>query len=149
MSGKSLSASDRRIQSHAEGIVEKLSTGTSVDSIVEDYGLIVRECDRLNTDDAAVIGRIIFVRDRMPSIKRQLCILHELGHVLLHGLCIGYRMQDETFVKKQEREAETFAMLCLFPTVNDYDTEDDFIRRCGLSEATALLRLKYYRRTGQ
>ncbi len=90
---------------------------------------------------------IIVVRDEDAS-KENLRILHELGHVFLHSMCIGFYQMDDVVVRKKEREAQTFATLVLFPSLDNFETEKEFILRSGLPEQTAKLRINFFRKTG-
>jgi Zn-dependent peptidase ImmA (M78 family) len=98
--------------------------------------------------DAEILGEVIFVRKELPDMYKLLCIGHELGHHVLHAKCIGYRITDKVLVKRTEREAETFASLILFPNLDAYESEQEFMKKSGLPPKTAKLRIQYFRRTG-
>lgn len=121
----------------------------TIERVLNQYDMKILRTESLpEGEDAHVLGNVVFVRDKLPKIYEVLCVLHELGHNILHAKCIGYRVSDELLIRKQEREAETFATLVLHPSLKDYATEQDFISMSGLPAASAKLRINFFRRTG-
>lgn len=98
--------------------------------------------------EAVLYGSTIVVRKGIDPFKEKLYIYHEMGHHYLHSLCIGYYQTDKIMVIKQEKEAETFATLILFPSMERIETEKDFIMTSGLPEKSAKLRINFWKRTG-
>ena len=122
--------------------------GGDLERFIESEGMILERVDSLPHGVATIYGEmIIVVKNENPSVEK-LRILHELGHVFLHSMCIGFYQMDDFIVKKKEREAQTFASLILFPTIDNFETEQDFIQQSGLPPKTARLRINFFRRTG-
>jgi Zn-dependent peptidase ImmA (M78 family) len=125
------------------------SFDNDVDRTVDHYGLIVTDThSEMGHTDAAIIGNVIFVRKNITPLYRNICVLHELAHHLIHAKCIGYRIEDKVLVSRDEREAETFAALVLFPSLKDYETEKQFKQESLLPPRTARARINYWKRTG-
>lgn len=125
--------------------IEKIG---DLERFIESIGLRLERVESLQGAEAALLNdMIVVVRNGNPFIER-LRVLHELGHHYLHSLCIGYYQTDKIMVIKQEREAETFAALILFPSLEKIETEKEFIITSGLPEKTAKLRINFWRRTG-
>lgn len=122
--------------------------GNDLERVIESEGMKLERVDSLTHGVAAIYGDMIIVKkDENPFVEK-LRILHELGHVYLHSMCIGYYQLDDVVVRKKEREAQTFATLVLFPSIDTFETERDFILQSGLPPKTAKLRINFFRRTG-
>lgn len=123
--------------------------GNDLERFVENEGLIIRRVDFLpEHTDAALYHDMIALKKNETPLMEKLYILHELGHHFLHSLCIGYYQSDLISILKFEKEAETFAALVLFPSIESFETEQDFINQCGLPPKTAKLRINFFRRNG-
>lgn len=120
-----------------------------LERFIESEGLHLRYVDFLPDDvQAAFYESLIVVKKNSSPLIERLYILHELGHFFLHSMCIGYYQTDMIRVIKQEKEAEIFATLVLFPSLEKIETEKDFIMKSGLPEQTAKLRINFFRKTG-
>ncbi len=123
--------------------------GGDLERFLEGEGLHLQHVDFLPSDvEAALYHDIIIVRKGEDPFREKLFVLHELGHFYLHSLCIGYYQSDLISVVKFEKEAETFASLILFPTIDAFETEKDFMMQSKLPPKTAKLRINFFRKTG-
>jgi hypothetical protein len=144
-----ISRKEESILTRSREVRERFAKYDTVERVLESYDMKILRTESLpEGEDAHVLGNTIFVRSKLARIYETLCALHELGHSLVHAKCIGYRVSDELLVRKQEREAETFATLVLHPSLQDYKDEQDFIALSGLPAASAKLRINFFRRTG-
>lgn len=119
-----------------------------LERFIESEGMRLEMVNSLRHGLATIRGDMIYVvKDESPIIEK-LRTLHELGHVFLHSMCIGYYQTDLIRVIKEEREAQTFATLVLYPSIDNYNMEKDFIAECGMPLDTAKLRINFFRKTG-
>ena len=89
---------------------------------------------------------VIILSDTLPHQERREKSWHAIYHILqgsplhVHG----------KYSKREDKEADIFAALCLIPSLREGDTPDSLVERCGVSRELALVRIRYeLKRSGQ
>lgn len=105
--------------------------------------------DLLDTNTLAVLrsGRM-YLRPGLGRFEEILAIAHEHCHDKFHPECIAYRDLDLFQIDREEAQANTFATLCLYPSLEEFDTEDEFRAQSVMSERLTELRLAFKRKHG-
>lgn len=98
----------------------------------------------IRTPKKAYIG----IKRTLPYKQKIVSIGHEVFHDKFHPACVAFRIMDTWQVDINEGKAELFGTLVLYPTLEEFETEEGFISDCGLDETSAQIRLNYFRKTG-
>jgi hypothetical protein len=99
----------------------------------------------IRTKKKAYIG----IRKDLPYKQKIVCIAHEMFHDRFHPECIAFRVMNTVQTNINEGKAELFGTLVLYPSLTDFESEEDFYSLSGLAKVSADIRLHYYRKTGQ
>jgi Zn-dependent peptidase ImmA (M78 family) len=92
--------------------------------------------------------KYIGINSKLPYKQKIVAIAHEMFHDKFHPECVAFRVMGDLLTNINEGKAELFATLILYPTLESFDSEDDFILNCGLQDKSGLIRLNYFRKTG-
>lgn len=116
-------------------------------------GYELRDRDFFSPDGTGMIIRTpkrayIGIKRTMPYKEKIVSIAHEVFHDKFHASCVAFRMLNSWQVDINEGKAELFATLVMYPTMEGFETEQDFISNSGLPYTSAEIRLNYFRRTG-
>jgi Zn-dependent peptidase ImmA (M78 family) len=117
-------------------------------------GYELQERDFLTDDGTGIFLRTkkkayIGINKKLPYKQKIVSIAHEMFHDHFHPECVAFRIMGSMQIDINEGKAELFGTLVLYPSLQDFETEDDFIRDCGLQDESAVIRLNYFRRTGR
>lgn len=93
--------------------------------------------------------KYIGINKNLPYKQKIVCIAHEMFHDRFHPECVAFREMSTLQTNINEGKAELFATLILYPTLESFESEDDFILNCGLQDKSGLIRLNYFRKTGR
>lgn len=93
--------------------------------------------------------KYIGINHLLPYKQKVVCIAHEMFHDRFHPECVAFRDMSTLQTNINEGKAELFATLILYPTLESFESEDDFILNCGLQNKSGLIRLNYFRKTGR
>ncbi|MBC5580903.1 ImmA/IrrE family metallo-endopeptidase [Anaerofilum sp. BX8] len=94
-------------------------------------------------------SNLIFIADDLDDFSRRFVLFHEIGHFLMHREVNRIFMDSRTFFKTSpyEREADQFAVCCLYPDDADLyayiDRDIQTVSRClGLPAELARYRME-------
>lgn len=110
------------------------------------YKALVRVSDLPDYTRAALFNGTAYIRDNTGWYDQVFAIAHEDTHRLFHAECVAYQDLDLFQIEKDETQADLVGMLVLYPSLEGFETEEEFIRTCPLGEYLARLRVKYHHR---
>ncbi len=98
---------------------------------------------------STLFGPQIILRKGLSRKAEIASVAHELCHDRFHADCVAYRDMERQAIERNERQAEMFAGLVVFPSIEEYETHEAF--RAGnsrLPENLIAARLEFRERYG-
>jgi Zn-dependent peptidase ImmA (M78 family) len=95
-----------------------------------------------------LFGHQIILRKGLSKKAQVASVAHELCHERFHADCVAYRDLRDAMIERNERQADLFAGLVLFPTLTEYETQEAFVRTCGVKPEIAQARIEFFERYG-